>query len=494
MFSGCTSLTEAPDLPAESLANYCYYQMFSGCTSLTKAPDLPAEFLVSNCYSGMFNGCSSLNYIKAMFLTGPSSETSFTTDWVQGVAPQGTFVKNSSAAWNNTGADGIPEGWEIKEEKGKFVFNIMLYKRHTKGKAGIPLVILSDGFLSSELPIFMQRAKECYDFLFTVEPYKTYSDYFDAYIIEVPSEESGCSVTDGKGNIIKYVNSFFETRWGESSYSDMSANDGKVWKVVSLCPLDENQSYDQIPVALVVNDTRYGGICYMYSSGKSCCIIPYARSGQTLSWSYPRYEASSDEDGDMVVQETPSSVYTELGRNRGDWRNIFIHEFGGHGFGRLGDEYWSGTPSSITYEAGSTITGHNWPVPMGLNLSADYNSVPWQEFLDHKDELVSRDAHYGRIGKYQGGEYVMFKVWRSEKISCMIDNRPYYTAWQRYLIVQRIMTLAGEGDSFSFDSWLALDKTDDPIRDDASTATRSTLSGPEILVPPLAPPVLVEDE
>ena len=36
MFEGCTSLTQAPSLPATNLANYCYEDMFYGCTSLTK--------------------------------------------------------------------------------------------------------------------------------------------------------------------------------------------------------------------------------------------------------------------------------------------------------------------------------------------------------------------------------------------------------------------------------------------------------------------------
>ena len=60
LFSGCTSLTKAPELPATSLASYCYSEMFSGCTSLTNAPELPATTLASYCYSGMFSGCTSL--------------------------------------------------------------------------------------------------------------------------------------------------------------------------------------------------------------------------------------------------------------------------------------------------------------------------------------------------------------------------------------------------------------------------------------------------
>ena len=60
MFSGCTSLTTAPELPATTLASGCYEYMFSSCTSLTTAPELPATTLVSSCYQGMFNGCTSL--------------------------------------------------------------------------------------------------------------------------------------------------------------------------------------------------------------------------------------------------------------------------------------------------------------------------------------------------------------------------------------------------------------------------------------------------
>ena len=45
MFKSCTSLTQAPELPATTLANRCYYSMFGGCVSLTQAsfPNLEKE-------------------------------------------------------------------------------------------------------------------------------------------------------------------------------------------------------------------------------------------------------------------------------------------------------------------------------------------------------------------------------------------------------------------------------------------------------------------
>ena len=60
MFKDCSSLVNAPELPAETLAENCYSQMFIGCTSLTTAPELPATTLAESCYSSMFYGCSSL--------------------------------------------------------------------------------------------------------------------------------------------------------------------------------------------------------------------------------------------------------------------------------------------------------------------------------------------------------------------------------------------------------------------------------------------------
>ena len=66
MFQGCTSLIQAPALPATTLANNCYYSMFQDCTSLTQAPSLPATTLAWNCYWRMFQGCTSLTQAPAL--------------------------------------------------------------------------------------------------------------------------------------------------------------------------------------------------------------------------------------------------------------------------------------------------------------------------------------------------------------------------------------------------------------------------------------------
>ena len=120
MFWSCKSLTTAPQLPATTLASYCYDSMFYGCTSLTETPELPATILADGCYYQMFYGCSNLNKIT-MLATDISASVSRSistsnclSDWVKGVASNGTFVKNAAMTSLPSGDSGIPSGWTVK--------------------------------------------------------------------------------------------------------------------------------------------------------------------------------------------------------------------------------------------------------------------------------------------------------------------------------------------------------------------------------------------
>ena len=66
MFQNCTNLTQAPELPATTLANFCYAGMFQNCTNLTQAPELPATTLATSCYYQMFRDCTNLTRIPAL--------------------------------------------------------------------------------------------------------------------------------------------------------------------------------------------------------------------------------------------------------------------------------------------------------------------------------------------------------------------------------------------------------------------------------------------
>ena len=111
MFSECTSLISAPELPAITLANNCYQYMFENCKSLTSAPDLPASSLSRGCYDHMFLGCESLDYIKCQ--ANDISEDYCVFQWLNGVAPNGVFIKSPDMSAWPTGESGIPEGWTV---------------------------------------------------------------------------------------------------------------------------------------------------------------------------------------------------------------------------------------------------------------------------------------------------------------------------------------------------------------------------------------------
>ena len=84
MFMSCTSLAEAPALPAETLVQGCYELMFSNCTFLSKITMLATDISASNCLE----------------------------KWVNAVAANGTITKAASATLPE-GVNGIPTGWTV---------------------------------------------------------------------------------------------------------------------------------------------------------------------------------------------------------------------------------------------------------------------------------------------------------------------------------------------------------------------------------------------
>lgn len=114
MFKNCSSLVHVPNkLPATTLTNNCYSSMFNACSNILTAPELPAATLVSGCYSWMFNACSQLSYVKC--LAKNNLIYSNIAEWLSNVSNAGTFVKASGVTWPS-GRHGIPDGWTVIEE------------------------------------------------------------------------------------------------------------------------------------------------------------------------------------------------------------------------------------------------------------------------------------------------------------------------------------------------------------------------------------------
>ena len=386
----------------------------------------------------------------------------------------------------------------ITLEGGSWKRPIIKYMEQSKGTKSNVIAVLADGFTDSQLDLFETLGRQAMDYMFSVEPYKTYKDYFTVYLCPVESAESGAGVTDGDGNIITSVNNYFGSRWGESSYGDMTADASKVQTYLrNNIPEVRSGSltYQSVPTLLLINDNRYGGICHTYSSGWSYCQVPYQYAGRSIRWSFPKYQAVNPQDDSEGSRLTTDAERDAMGRHVGDWRNTVLHEFAGHGFGRLTDEYWKETTK---YTAPGAIAGHSYTVPYSLNASGYYNSVPWKaDLLDHLDEWVARNPDYGRVGIFHGAQTSLYYRWRSEMTSCMIDNRPYFNLWSRILIVRRIMEKTGL--AFNMEDFISKDVTTDPIRpasDESPEEIRRRAARAALVpeMPMLPPPVEHDDE
>ena len=60
----------------------------------------------------------------------------------------------------------------------------------------VPFVVIPDGYTKSQLADYRAQAKRMLDFIFSVDPYKQYKDYFNIYILDAASGQSGADITD----------------------------------------------------------------------------------------------------------------------------------------------------------------------------------------------------------------------------------------------------------------------------------------------------------
>ena len=114
MFRNCTNLTSAPKLPATTLADDCYRMMFYGCSNLSSAPKLPATTLADYCYSMMFYGCSNLSSVTMLAPSDQISRSSF-TNWLHNAgttATSRTLIVKDKDAYEATKGQ-LPTEWQI---------------------------------------------------------------------------------------------------------------------------------------------------------------------------------------------------------------------------------------------------------------------------------------------------------------------------------------------------------------------------------------------
>lgn len=271
------------------------------------------------------------------------------------------------------------------------------YQLLQASKGSVNLVLMGDGFTAKDLKtegLYEQSVYRAMKYFFSIEPYYTYQDYFNVYMVIAESKDEGV----GEKNTIN-ISSFqnkFDSAFG--SGTEITCNTDLVLEYarkVKELPADQ-----PITAIVVLNSTKYAGTTYLYGNGNSIALCP------------------------MSAEESPN-----------DFEGLIHHEAGGHGFGFLCDEYVYYEKEMPDSRKEDLREWQKQGFQMNLDFTDDLSEILWKDFIGI--------GKYADVGAYEGGYEYRYGVWRSEQNSCMNNNIPYFNVQSRWSIVRRIMQLSG---------------------------------------------------
>lgn len=297
---------------------------------------------------------------------------------------------------------------------------------------GVNLVFMGDCFDAKDIAEgnYLSGVNEAITHFFNVEPYNTYKDYFNVYTVVGLSPDSGMGT----------VNTIREAKFG-SQYAVSSKIEPTAATCFEYAAKTATVSADNICQTLIVlveNTSDYGGITWMYGDGSAIAVCPMSADA------YPY-----------------------------DFRGIVQHEAGGHGFGKLADEYiyHNAFVQTCTCNCCSHtdefLKSKSYGWYDNLALTGNMSAVPWSH-------MIFDEKYSNTVDIYEGGFFHSRGVFRSESNSCMNNNIPYFSAISRESIVKRIMKYAGE--TYSYEDFKAKDKglmTTDSGTDAATSSIRT---------------------
>ena len=287
---------------------------------------------------------------------------------------------------------------------------------------GIDIVFVGDGYDAKDIAkgTFHDNASSGFGHLFDIEPYKSYKEYFNVYAVTSMSDETGI------GTLNTIVDTKFGSTFTQSSILLEKHDEVFQWAKKANANMDLTKSL----VILLQNTSTYEGITYIYGDGSAIACCPVS----TQAYPY-------------------------------DFRGIVQHEAGGHGFGKLGDEYIyhnafiqnclcqdgcdhpkSDSDSKSSYGKFKSLGWYK-----NLSMLADAHKVPWAH-------LIYNNQFSDYVDMYEGGYMHNRGIYRSEATSCMNNNIPYFSAISRQAIVERIMECAGE--EFTLEKFYQKDNDD----------------------------------
>lgn len=389
---------------------------------------------------------------------------------------------------------------------------VVVMHKATKGSKGADIIIMGDGYDKTQFAADgdYQNAMEAafYDF-FGVEPYTSLKDYFNVYYINAVSEEKhdADATTLSNGAIQGNAKTVFGTQFTANSTTISGNNDmvleyakqairakgGKNGTAVT-DEVEVNKRVNMALMMVMVNVRAHAGTCVSAITNAS---------DYGSAWSV---------------------AYTALGKRDDGRKWTTVHEAGGHGFGKLADEYEQ--YSFTRFDVNSWVNlknSHSWGYDRNVNeywnpkrienvpiewRNYDSNTWPqtnagnvyWSELMSdsyaYKKTLEVNGKAEG-LGVYEGAYTYDNFYCRPTGNSVMRDqfnnNGQFFNAISRWAIWYRVMKLTG-ADYSDFKSSL-----NDFIKfDNELTIIKNQVVSRGVMAPqdykPLPPPVMIKGE
>ena len=413
---------------------------FYNCKSLTEIT-IPAS--VTTIGGAAFYDCSNLSTVTCYATTPPALGDDV-------VFPEGVTIRVPDSAigaysgngkWNNYVLVAIESGAVHTPNDPNYISSdysangsYVALQTASEGN-GIDIVLMGDGYsdrqiASGRYEADMRKAMEAF---FSKEPYTSFRHLFNVYMVKCVSKREGCSNDYAYGETA--LNCYIK-----SDGVSISGDNGDVYDYAKEIFGEQAYEYndgpriDESTLIVIMNSDAYAGVCYQTS---------------------PKYNKSKSYGNGSAL------TYFSLCGDDALFANLLIHEAAGHGFGKLGDEYFSSGNGAITdYYYGEIKDFEQWgwfknvdaTAPEGEALTAQ--TIKWKHFLS--------DPRYADIvGIYEGAYSFAKNAYRPSDNSIMRhvkESDGKFNAPSREAIYYRIHKLAyGDEWVYNFEDFAAWD-------------------------------------
>lgn len=298
---------------------------------------------------------------------------------------------------------------------------LLLNQKTASCANSVNIVILGDGYQKKDLlkgGKFERSAKSAMDSFFGIEPYKTFKDRFNVYMVAYESTDEG--IDNNAAAVDK--NTYFDTYWAGGSSTAAYTN-------------SPNKVIDAVKNVVGSSDANYY---------RTIAIVLANTSEQAGSCGYPYRDKGADRS--VVGEDWKSFSICVLAANSTGTNGLVKHEAGGHAFGRLADEYYSGSeriPASVVAEL-DTWHSKGWY----FNVCTDGSY--WNLFIG--------ETGYEDVGYFEGAYNYASGVYRPTTGGMMQDNVGVFNAPSRRAIYQRIIRQTEGYDAYSDAKFFEYDK------------------------------------